>query len=300
MGIRLAVSGIEAAAYLVFSSISLLVGTWLLHVLFRMPSNSKKRIFWKQLCLLMLTQMACAFCGCALTVVALVQQEPAWTLCQAYVQGRSYLEFTSSIIEVHIAAGFCAACCHQATALALLSRSLPAVFLLSALLMPLSWLGDPPTVGGDIWGCLQAEPVWDYVVLLCCFTTCCLYVLGFSKTRGAPIRVRHRSLLAGCGYLISFLTTFGFQAGQDLFLALFEVSDSRVSLISQSLLCLNGAMNAFVYIVCTWRLLGAGFPVQFGHASEVQISIVSHFDLSLLPDGTTLEGSFFDDGDDGS
>merc|ERR1711871_801327 len=95
--------------------------------------------------------------------------------CRDYLACRNFLEFSSSILEVQLAAGFASACHHYRRMSSALQWGIPMTFLLSLALMPFQITEDLDVFerGGE---CIQmGQPVWDIAVLTCCFLAVALY-----------------------------------------------------------------------------------------------------------------------------
>merc|ERR1711920_1169224 len=81
----------------------------LLRHLILLPRSHRRRLFWSQLVALAATDFTEAIMG----VLCAHWPTPSPSSCIAYIGLRYALEFSSCMLEVQIAAGFAAVCCHS-------------------------------------------------------------------------------------------------------------------------------------------------------------------------------------------
>jgi len=279
------VSSISMAVWeqLLCTGISLIMCLVGLFHLWRCRAAMKKRLFWIQLTLLTSVDFAYCFLHGGFQVMWILNVVPhTSSMCHAFWWSADSLSFLSVIIEVHIAAGFFAACSQSRKLSIFLWRglvlSVPLAFLCA-------WLVEKGQTYPAEDACFAKHRVWKAwgnCVISFVSTSVTLYVAAIAKTSRQPVAMRQRANLQGFSYVFNFAITYGVRA---VYTLLPHPSDA-FNEISLNLVLLNGAINVGTYVgwvLRTRRLYTEAVQSKNMHTIEQSI-IDRYFNLELLDD----------------
>jgi len=241
--------------YLACLSLSAILCIWSLWHLCGRWRRVRSRIFWSQLLALSLSDLLFAILCLAFRSLYISGYIPhTKPNCAIALHTQIFLEFLSCLLEVHISAGFAAACTRCLWARRGLWCTLPGCVLLAAGLVILV---DPAPAAGmqpQQLGCTyfqERKPFirWGCIVSGCCLAALVCFFISVGATKGMPSLLRRRALLRGLTYVGNFLLTF-------LFPAVWEVTTYYISkrqrwhvmdVATSNVLALNGAANIVTY-----------------------------------------------------
>mmetsp|Transcript_60308 Transcript_60308/g.111871 ORF Transcript_60308/g.111871 Transcript_60308/m.111871 type:complete len:323 (-) Transcript_60308:113-1081(-) len=281
---------LQPSIYLACLGVSTILCSWALWHLCRGWRRVSSRIFWSQLVALTISNLLFAVLCLAFRSLYLAGFIPhTKPSCAIALHTQTFLEFLSCLIEVHISAGFAAACSRRVWVWRGLWCTLPACVLLAAVLVilvdsetALSTLNPLP------YGCQYRQDTphfrrWGCIVIGCGLAALFCYIISIGATKGMPPLMRKRALLRGLTYVGNFLLTF-------LLPAVWEVTSVRsrqrsiVDVATSNVLALNGAANAATYgfwmLHAKWLQDRAANNGSIGAVEDILID--RYFDFSTL------------------
>jgi len=240
-----------------------------------------RRLFWIQLVFLTLTDSI--FCIYRLVFATLLD---AGRACHVFLDGVVYLEMLICLIEVHIAAGFMAACFQSTRIQVFLRRVLPGIFPLGALLVFIQEQEiHAASPQGSSAQSLVKNCSWAIIVLSLCSIATILYAICVVKTAGAPTEIKRRALLRGFTYELNFVLTFGSRA----ILTFWSDVPVIVGRFSLDLIALNGSLNVMTYMFWMRRSRKLSARAVTEAPALEQLVIDRYFDLDLCSDEFLLD-----------
>jgi len=272
---------------------------WSLVRLCRLHGRVRRRLFWIQLVTLLFVDLLQSIFTSGYTLFALFGPS-SLPVCRGFTLSVLYLQFTSCLLEVHIAAGFAVASNGKARAVSALTFFIPVCFfcasgLLLAIMPRLNIFYNPVkkvcTKNGNSF--------FAVTMFVSCLVAMFFYIVGAAPTFWMPSLIRRRALFWGGAYLLSFLFTYMPRSVLDLAWPHEAAMQTLPHMITLDAMCLNGAVNVCVYMFC---VRGASLSHQLpsrqyegsGVASdmveEVENRIIdSYFDLYLPEDAYEAE-----------
>lgn len=163
-----------------------------------------------------------------------------------------FVDYSSCMLELQIAAGFAAACSGSSRAASKLRRTLPLNFLVAASLAAPVLAESPENVREYAGVCVAFDyhPLWIIVTLSCCALIAIFCAVGIVRSSSIPGPIRRKGITRGVTYVASALITWvpylmSFEFEMD--------ADSDINVIATCIFFLNGAINVSAYVYWMWR-----------------------------------------------
>lgn len=213
--------------------------------------------------------------------------------CKVLMLARTFLEFNSCALEVHIAVGFAAVCCRNARAGLLLHRTALLSLIFAAALVCVLNSEFDSHIQSDSVGCIDIRGKWRWGTVVLCFflVTVAAYTFSIVKTSWMPPIIRRRSLLRALTYILNMWLTFALKAFWQIWT--FRSPETQMTKVFDPLtndaIALNGAANVATYMFwIVWEDILRRRVAQGDRFSAEALVIEKYFDLSAIDDQISL------------